>query len=70
MPVVVGGRGDEIAIHGPVVVFAEGEAVGGVIVAGVGEGDEVGGGDERDVVAGGQADAQAACGARPDCTRN
>jgi hypothetical protein len=25
-------RGDEVAVHGPVVVLAEGEAVGGVVV--------------------------------------
>jgi hypothetical protein len=46
LPVEVGGGGDEVAIHGPVVVLAEGEAVGGVVVAGLGEGDEVGGVDE------------------------
>ena len=60
---VVGGRGDEVPIHGPVVVFAEGEAVGGVIVAGYGEGNEMGGVDEGDVVAGGEFDAEAAGGA-------
>ena len=40
---MVGAKGDEIPIHRPVVVFAEGEAVGGVVVAGYGEGNEVGG---------------------------
>ena len=58
----VGTGGDDVAIHGPMVVFAEGEAVGGVVVAGCGEGNEVGGVDEGDVVAGGEADAQAAGG--------
>jgi hypothetical protein len=41
---MVGARGDEVPIHGPVVVLAKGEAVGGVVVAGFGEGDEVSGG--------------------------
>ena len=62
-PVQVGAGGDEVAIHGPVVVFAEGEAVGRVVVAALGEGDEVGGVDEGDVVAAGEADAQTAGGA-------
>ena len=53
-------RGDEVAVHGPVVVLAEGEAVGGVIVAGFGEGNEMGGIDEGDVVAGGELNAEAA----------
>jgi hypothetical protein len=46
-----------------VVVFAEGESVGGVVVAGFGERDEVCSVDEGDVVAGGEADADAAGGA-------
>lgn len=62
-PVMVGARGDEVPVHGPVVVLAEGEAVGGMIVAGFGEGDEMGGVDEGDVVAGGELDAEAAGGA-------
>lgn len=45
------------------VVLAEGKAVGGVVVAALGERDEMGGVDEGDVVAGGEADAQAAGGA-------
>ena len=63
MPVVVRGRGDEIAVHRPVVVFAEGEAVGRVVVGGDAEGNEVGGVDETDVVGGGELDAEAAGGA-------
>ncbi len=63
VPVEVGAGGDDVAIHGPVVVFAEGEAVAGMVVAGGGEGDEVGGVDEGDVVSGGEADAEAAGGA-------
>ena len=45
------------------VVFAEGEAVGGVVVAGYGEGNEMGGVDEEYVVDGGEFDAEAAGGA-------
>ena len=60
---VINTRRDEVAVHGPVVVFAEGEAVGGVVVVGCGERDEVGGVDEGDIIAGVQADAQAAGGA-------
>lgn len=56
-------RRNDITIHRPVMVFAEGEAVGGVVVVGLREGDEVGGVDEGDVVAGGKPDAQAAGGA-------
>ena len=33
------------------VIFTEGKAVGGVVVAAFSEGDEVGGGDEGDIVA-------------------
>lgn len=58
----VGPGGDDVAVHGPVVVFAEGEAVGGVVVAGLGKRDEVRGINEGHVIAGGKADAQAACG--------
>lgn len=63
MPVMILAGCDEVPVHGPVVVFAEGEAVGRMVVAGCGEWDEVGGVDEGDVVAGGEADAQAAGGA-------
>lgn len=63
MPVEIRAGGDDVAVHGPVVVFAEGEAVGGVVVAGCSEGNEVRGVDEGDVVAGGKADAQATGGA-------
>ena len=41
---------DDVAIHRPMVVLAQGETVGGVIVAGLRKGDEVGGVDEGDVV--------------------
>ena len=33
VPVMVWARGDEITVYRPVVVFAEGEAMGGVVVA-------------------------------------
>ncbi len=56
-------RRDEIAIHGPVVVFAKGEAVGGMVIPALGKRDEVGGIDEADVVASGKLDAKAAGGA-------
>ena len=60
---VIDTRRDEISVHGPVVVLAKREAVGRVVVETVGEGDEVGGVDEGDIVAGVQADAQSAGGA-------
>ena len=63
MPMVIRARGDEVAVHGPVVVFAEGEAVGGVVVVGICEGNEVGGVDEGDILRDGKLDAQAAGGA-------
>jgi hypothetical protein len=63
MPGQVRAGRDEVAVHGPVVVLAEGEAVGRVVVVGFREGDEVGGVDEGDVVAGGELDAEAAGGA-------
>ncbi len=56
-------RRDEIAIHGPVVVLAKGEAVGGVVVLALGKRDEMGGVNEADVVASGKLDAKAAGGA-------
>ena len=40
-------------IHGPVVVFAKREAVGGVVIAELVPRKEMSGVDERDVVAGG-----------------
>ena len=60
---VIRGRGDEVVVHGPVVIFAEGEAVGGVVVGGDIEGNEVCGVDEADVVGGGKLDPEAASGA-------
>ena len=36
---MVGAWGYQVAVHGPVVVFAKGEAIGGVVVATVGEGN-------------------------------
>lgn len=56
-------RGDDLAVHRPVVVLAEGQAVGGMVVAGLSEGDEVGGVDEGDVAGGRKLDPQAAGGA-------
>lgn len=50
-------RGDEAAIHRPVVVLAEGETVGWVIVAGFRERDEVGGVDKGDFVCRGKTNA-------------
>ena len=38
-PMMVGAWGYQVAVHGPVVVFAKGEAIGGVVVATVGEGN-------------------------------
>lgn len=63
MPVVVGGRSNQIAIHRPVVVFAKREAVGGVIVLADGKRDEMGGVNEADIVASGELDAEATGGA-------
>ena len=60
---MVGARSDEISVHRPVVVLAEGEAVGGVVVLALGKRDEVGGFDEANVMAGGELDAEAAGGA-------
>jgi len=54
---------DEMTIHRPMVVLAEGKTIGGVIVVAIREGHEVRGVDERDIVAGGEADAEAAGGA-------
>ena len=59
----IGSGGDDVAVHGPVVVFAEGETIGRVVVVGFRERDEVGGIDEGNVVAVGKADAQSAGGA-------
>lgn len=60
VPVEVWAGGEDVAVHGPVVVLAEGEAVGGVIVAAYREGNEVGGIDEGDVTGRGKFDPQAA----------
>jgi hypothetical protein len=46
MPMVVWCGSDEVAVHCPMVVFAEGQAVGGVVVVAISEWDEVGGIDE------------------------
>lgn len=62
MPMEVGPGGDDVAVHGPMVVLAEGKAVGGVVVAGLKKRNEVRGIDEGHIIAGGKADAQAACG--------
>ena len=60
MPVVVRARGDEVAVHRPVVVFAEGQAVGRVVVVESIPWQEVGGVDETDVVGGGKFDPETA----------
>lgn len=60
---VIGCWSDEIPIHGPVVILAKCEAVGGVVVLTVGKGDEMSGVDKADVIAGGELDAEAASGA-------
>lgn len=60
---VIRARRDKVAVHCPVVIFTESKAVGRVVVAAFCEGDEVGGIDEGDIVARGQADAEAAGGA-------
>ncbi len=63
VPVEVRPGGDDVAVHRPVVVLAEGEAVGRVVVPGLREGNEVGRVDEGDVVSSGQLDPEAAGGA-------
>ena len=63
MPVVIRARGDDVAVHSPVVVLAEGEAVSGMVVSARREGNEMGRVDEGDVVAGVESDTQAAGGA-------
>lgn len=66
LPAALRGGSDEEAVHGPVMVLAQGDAIGGVVIAaveGIAEGDEVRGIDEGEVVPLGQADAQAAGGA-------
>jgi hypothetical protein len=63
VPMMIGTRRDDIAIHRPMVVLAKREAVGGVVVLTLRKGDEVGGVDEGDVVAGRELDAEAAGGA-------
>lgn len=66
LPAALRRRGDEEAVHGPVMVFAQGDAIGGVVIAaveGIAEGDEVRGIHKGEVVPLGQADAQAAGGA-------
>ena len=63
MPMKVRSGSDDVAVHRPVVVLAQGEAVGRVVVAGLREGYEVGGVDEGDVTGRGELDPQAAGGA-------
>ena len=46
MPVQVRTEGDDVPVHGPVVVFAKSQPVAGMVVAGFHKGDEVGGVDE------------------------
>ena len=60
---MIGARSDKIPVHGPVVVLAEGKAVGGVVVLALGKRDEVGGVDEADIVSRRKLDAEAAGGA-------
>ena len=62
-PMMVGAWGYQVAVHGPVVVLAEGEAVGGVVVGTVSEGNQMGGVDETNVVGGRQLDAESTGGA-------
>ena len=63
MPVEIRAGGDDVAIHGPVVVFAEGKAVGGVVVVESIPRKEMGSVDEGDVASGRESDAEAAGGA-------
>ena len=63
MPVVVGTWGDDVTVHCPVMVFAESEAVGGMVVARLGKRNEVRGIDKGNIVSGWKADPQAACSA-------
>ena len=58
VPSVIGGRGDQKPVHGPVVVLAQGHSVSRVVVVGFAERDQVGGVHDRD--AAGQDDAQSA----------
>ena len=62
-PMMIGAWGYQAAVHGPMVVFAKGEAIGWVVVGGDVEGDEVCGVDEADVVCSGEFDAEPASGA-------
>ena len=63
MAVVIRGLRDQVPVHGPVVVFAESQAVSAVVVGFDAEWDEVGGVDEADVVGGGEFDPETAGGA-------
>ena len=63
VPVVIGARSDEIPVHRPVVVLAECEAIGGVVVLVFGKRNEMGGIDEGDIVNDRQFDAEATGGA-------
>ena len=60
---MIGAGRDEVSVHGPVMVFAKCEAVGGVVVAAFGKRNEVGGVDEGEVLGDGEFDPEAAGGA-------
>ena len=62
-PGVLRAGGDEKPVHGPMVVFAEGDAVGGMIVEAAGERDEVRGIDEGQVFGLREPDTETAGGA-------
>lgn len=62
-PESIGAGRDEEAVHGPVVVLAEREAVGGVVVGLLAVGDEMRGIDKGQVTDFGHADAESAGGA-------
>ena len=63
VPAVIRAGGNEVPIHRPVVVLAEGETVGWVVVAGFRERDEVGGINEGNFVGDGETNAETAGGA-------
>lgn len=63
VPIEVRPRRDDVPVHGPVMVFAKGEAVGGMVVVIAIPRQKVGGVDEGDVVTGGKPNAKATGGA-------